>query len=264
MPAERPDHRAVEDRGNELLLRELGRINSELASQRRLSAMTVHDLSNPAQVILGLSELLLEHQTLDPVVRRRLEQMHRSAMTMTAMLADLSAGMALEEQDQLISERVNLVELVTSVVERTRVLAVAKNMQLLLFVEHVEEEGCWVHGDAVKLERALVNLLGNAIKFSPQRSTVSVTVDRSVDRARVAVHDEGPGISEEGRARIFEVFHREESTAHLPGQGLGLFITKQIAESHGGTVSVDSEPGQGATFLLQVPLARDQPLAEPA
>ena len=67
MPTEKG---GLEDRGHELLLRELGRINSELAMQRRLSAMTVHDLANPAQVILGLSELLLEHQTLDPVVRR--------------------------------------------------------------------------------------------------------------------------------------------------------------------------------------------------
>ena len=64
----------------------------ELALQRRLSAMTVHDLANPAQVILGLSEVLLEHQILDPLVRRRLEQVHRSAVTMTALITDLSSG----------------------------------------------------------------------------------------------------------------------------------------------------------------------------
>ncbi|MEO7350515.1 MAG: HAMP domain-containing sensor histidine kinase [Marmoricola sp.] len=254
----------AEDQENELLLRELRQINSELASQRRLSATTVHDLSNPAQVILGLGELLLEHHTLDPVVRRRLEQMHRSAVTMSAMISDLSAGVALEDHTQRVSERVNLAELVTSVVERTRVLAAAKNMKLLLLVDGVGKDGCWVEGDAVRLERALVNLLGNAIKFSPPRSTVSVALDRGVAHAKVAVHDQGPGISDEGRARIFDVFHREKNTAHLPGQGLGLFITKQIAESHGGTISVDSEPGRGATFLLQIPLAIDHPLAEPA
>lgn len=252
-----------ENRGHELLLRELGRINGELASQRRLSAMTVHDLSNPAQVITGLSELLLEHQDLDPVVRRRLEQMHRSAMTMSAMISDLSAGLALEENSRLTIEQVNLRELVTSVVDRTRVLAVAKEMRLLLLVDQTEEaRGCWVEGDPVKLERALANLLGNAIKFSPPRSTVSVALDRGVDHAKIAVHDQGPGISEEGRARIFEVFHREDTTSHLPGQGLGLFITKQIAESHHGSISVESEPGRGATFLLQLPLLRDEPLAE--
>jgi signal transduction histidine kinase len=254
MPAENPGH--------ELLLSELGRINGELASQRQLSAMTVHDLSNPAQVILGLSELLLEHHVLDPLVRRRLEQMHRSAVTMGAMISDLSAGVALGDRTTPQIERVNLVELVTSVVERTRVLAVAKNMKLLLLVEQVDERGCWVDGDEVKLERALANLLGNAIKFSPPGSKVSVAVDRGVDHAMVAVSDQGPGISGDARARIFEVFHREEHTAHLPGQGLGLFIAKQVVESHGGTIGVNSEPGHGATFLLQVPLAVDEPLAE--
>jgi signal transduction histidine kinase len=253
---------AAEDRGHELLLRELGRINSELTSQRRLSAMTVHDLASPAQVIMGLSELLLEHPTLDPLVRRRLEQMHRSAVTMSAMISDLSTGLALEDHEQLTFRRVNLVELVTSVVERTRVLAVAKEMKLLLLMDQVDEEGCWVDGDPVKLERALVNLLGNAIKFSPPRSRVSIALDRGVSHAKIAVHDQGPGISDEGRSRIFEVFHREQRTSHLPGQGLGLFITKQIAEGHGGTISVDSEPGCGATFLLQLPLSVDEPLAE--
>ncbi len=253
---------ANEDRGHELLLRELGRINSELASQRHMSAITAHDLSNPAQVIMGLSELLLEHQTLDPLVRRRLEQMHRSALTLSAMISDMRAGHALVRADAAMS-RVNLVELVTSVVERTRVLALVKNMRLLLLIDQADELGCWVDGDAVKLERALVNLLGNAIKFAPTGSTVSVALDRGVDHAKISVHDQGPGISDEGLARIFELFHREAPTAHLPGQGLGLFITKQIIESHGGTIEVDSEPGGGSTFLMQVPLApTDEPLAE--
>ena len=251
----------ADDRGHELLLRELGRVNTELASQRRLSATTVHDLSNPAQVIIGLSELLLEDQTLDPAVRRRLQQMHRSALTMAAMIADMSAGVALEDPVEPKNERVDLVELLASVVDRARVLASAKEMRLLLFTEQSDDDGCWVVGDSVKLERALVNLLGNAIKFSPPKSTVTVALESGYGYANIAMHDEGPGISDEGRARIFEVFHREEQTAHLPGQGLGLFITREIAESHGGTVTVDSHPGRGATFLFRVPLSLDEPIA---
>jgi signal transduction histidine kinase len=251
-----------ESRAPEPLLRELSRMNRELASQRRLSAMTVHDLSNPAQIILGLSELMLEHQSLDPVVRRRLEQMHRSAMTMSAMISDLGTGLALEDHATMEVERVNLVELVTSLVERTRVLASAKSMKLLLLVEQTDNQGCWVDGDKVRLERALANLLGNAIKFSPPGSRVSVALDRGLDEAKIAVHDQGPGISAQGRETIFEVFHREPHTAHVPGQGLGLFITRQIVESHGGTVRVESEPGRGSTFLMQVPLAVEEALAE--
>ena len=106
----------------------------------------------------------------------------------------------------------------------------AKNMKLLLFAG---DHGCWVDGDSIRLERAMANLLGNAIKFSPPGSSISVSLDRGRHFARISVHDECPGISDDGKARIFEVFQREEETAHLPGLGLGLFITKQIAESHG-------------------------------
>ena len=247
----------AEDRGEELLLRELSRIKGELASQRRLNAMTVHDLSSPAQVILGLSEVLLEHQVLDPLVRRQLEQLHRSAVTMTALITDLSHGFSLDDTESLELERLDLVELVTSVVERTHLLAEAKDMKLLVYADVADQHGCWVEGDSVRLERAMANLLGNAIKFSPPGSSVAVTLSRGRHFARISVRDEGPGISDDGKARIFEVFQREEETSHLPGLGLGLFITKQIAESHGGTVSVESEHGHGATFLLQVPLARD-------
>ena len=244
---------------------EPGRARSELASQHQLSAMTVHDLCSPAQVILGLSELMLEQPALEPLLRRRLEQMHRSAMTMSAMITDLSAGLSgstaagfgPERHDGAPGERVNLAELVTSVVERTRVLASEKDLRVLLLVDRLDEQGCWVAGDAVKLERALVNLLGNAIKFSPPSSTVSVTLDRRGEHAEIAVGDQGPGISVEGRARIFEAYHREQSTAHLPGQGLGLFITKQIVEAHDGTLGVDSHPGCGATFVMQLPLAAE-------
>lgn len=249
-----------EDRPHDLLLRELGRINTELASQQRESAMTAHDLANPAQVILGLSEVLLDHQNLDPVVRRRVEQMHRSAVTMSTLISDLTNGLTLADRANLETRRLNLGELVASVVERTRLLAEAKEMEVRLIRPAIDQD-CWVEGDAVKLERALANLLGNAIKFSPPRSTVAVTLDSEPTRARIAVEDQGPGISSVGRARIFEVFQREARSAHLPGLGLGLYIAKQIVESHGGTISVESEPGRGATFELQVPLASDVPLA---
>src|SRR3954451_4940990 len=111
--------------------------------------MTVHDLSSPAQVILGLSEVLLEHQVLEPMVRKQLEQLHRSAVTMTAVITDLSHGFSLDDTETLELERLELGELVASVVDRTRLLADAKSMALKL---HVEGRECWVDGDAVRLE----------------------------------------------------------------------------------------------------------------
>ena len=250
----------TEDRSPELLLHELGRINSELAVQRRESAMTAHDLASPAQVVLGLSEILLEHQNLDPLVRRRIEQVHRSAVTMSALISDLSSGLALDDHANLETRRLSFGELVTSVVDRTRLLAEVKDMDVL-YIRQSGGRGCWVDGDSVKLERALANLLGNAIKFSPPKSMVTVTLEWGATHARLCVEDEGPGISKEGHDRIFEVFHREADDDHLPGLGLGLYIAKQIVESHGGTISVQSELGQGAAFELQLPIAVDVPLA---
>jgi len=251
---------STEDRSPELLLHELGRINSELALQRRESAMTAHDLASPAQVILGLSELLLEHQNLDPLVRRRIEQVHRSAVMMSALISDLSSGLALDDRANLETRRLSFGELVGSVVDRTRLLAEVKDMDVL-FIRQSGGQGCWVEGDSVKLERALANLLGNAIKFSPPKSMVTVTLEWGATHAQLSVEDQGPGISDDGHDRIFEVFHREADDDHLPGLGLGLYIAKQIVESHGGTISVQSEPGQGATFLVELPIAVDVPLA---
>ena len=250
----------TEDRSPELLLHELGRINSELALQRRESAMTAHDLASPAQVILGLSEILLEHQNLDPLVRRRIEQVHRSAVTMSALISDLSSGLALDDRANLETRRLSFGELVTSVVDRTRLLAEVKDMDVL-YIRQSGGRGCWVEGDSVKLERALANLLGNAIKFSPTRSMVTVTLEWGATHARLSVEDQGPGISNDGHDRIFDVFHREADNAHLPGLGLGLYIAKQIVDSHGGRISVHSEPGQGATFEVRLPIAVDVPLA---
>ncbi len=253
---------AVDPAGDGPLVCELSRLRAELAAQRQLSAMTVHDLANPAQVILGLSELLLEHEDVDPVVRRGLEQVYRSAVTMRALITDLSVGLALEGPDALEVRRVNLVDLVASVVERTQVLAAEKSIELL--VQQPDDQGCWVQGDAVKLERALTNLLNNAVKFSPARSTVSVALNGGVQDVEIAVQDQGPGIEEQAKERVFEAFHREDPVTDPPGQGLGLFIVKQVAESHGGTISVESEAGDGARFVLRLPLAVEARLAKMA
>ena len=113
MPSELP----LGEPGHELLLREMGRINSELAAQRRHSAMTLHDLAAPAQVVLGLSETLLEHPGLDPFVRGRLEQLHRSAESLRGLLAELNRGFSLDDASQLSLQRLEVFDLVSSLVE---------------------------------------------------------------------------------------------------------------------------------------------------
>ncbi len=108
-----------------------------------------------------------------------------------------------------------------------------------------------IRADAAQLERALANLLENAARFSPM---ISVNVRRSGGRAVIGVVDRGPGIAAADRERIFQPFYRGSGSASTSGSGLGLAIAKGFVEAGGGTITVDSLPGQGASFLISLPL----------
>ncbi|MDX3900179.1 MAG: HAMP domain-containing sensor histidine kinase [Sphingobium sp.] len=109
-------------------------------------------------------------------------------------------------------------------------------------------------GEFRRVLQILVNLIGNAVRYSPEGSRIEVRVDRHGDRARVIVTDQGPGIAAEDQARIFDKFERlgrEESG----GSGLGLYISRRLAQAMGGDIDVESAPGQGARFVLTLPAA---------
>jgi PAS domain S-box-containing protein len=114
---------------------------------------------------------------------------------------------------------------------------------------------CQVRGSAVWVERAVANLVANAIKYSPDDEPVDVAVSVDGDDVVVSVTDRGPGIAIDAQERIFERFERLEETRKQTGTGLGLYITRRLARAMGGDVSVSSVPGAGSTFLLRLPLA---------
>jgi two-component system phosphate regulon sensor histidine kinase PhoR len=110
--------------------------------------------------------------------------------------------------------------------------------------------------DRDRLEQVLNNLVGNAIKYSPDGGEVIVTARREGDSALVSVRDEGIGISQEDRDQLFDRFYRAsaERRGGATGLGLGLYVTRRVVEAHGGTVGVDSELGKGSTFYFTLPL----------
>ena len=110
-----------------------------------------------------------------------------------------------------------------------------------------------VRGDAERLRQVLVNLIDNAIKYSPAGDEVEVRAYSEADRVLVDIRDHGPGIAPEDQRLIFEKFGRVTSGNTRPGTGLGLFIARSIAEAHGGTLAVSSTPRHGATFTLELP-----------
>lgn len=110
--------------------------------------------------------------------------------------------------------------------------------------------GCW---DRLRIEQALMNLMSNACKYAP-RSVIRVAVEMLGDQVRLSVSDTGPGIPAEHSERIFGRFERAVSSSNYGGLGLGLYVTRQIAEVHGGTIEVESAPGEGSTFILLLPV----------
>ncbi|HEY0092994.1 MAG TPA: HAMP domain-containing sensor histidine kinase, partial [Archangium sp.] len=114
------------------------------------------------------------------------------------------------------------------------------------------EPGLIAWWDRGRIEQALINLLTNALKFGAGHP-IELHVSAQQGGVRIAVRDHGIGIPPEALERIFERFERAVSSRRYAGLGLGLFLTRQIAESHGGTIHVESRPGEGATFVLQLP-----------
>lgn len=110
-----------------------------------------------------------------------------------------------------------------------------------------------VRGDADRLRQVLSNLIENAIKYSPAGGEVEVGVRAENNRVLVSVEDGGPGIPPDRQDSVFERFERAQAGDSTPGTGLGLFIARSIVEAHGGTLSVRSDPGKGATFTLALP-----------
>jgi two-component system sensor histidine kinase KdpD len=114
---------------------------------------------------------------------------------------------------------------------------------------------CQVRGSAVWVERAVSNLVANAVKYSPDDEPVDVAVFLEGDDVIVSVTDRGPGIPLDAQERIFDRFERLEETGKQAGTGLGLYITRRLARAMGGDVSVSSVPGAGSSFLLRMPAA---------
>ncbi len=148
----------------------------------------------------------------------------------------------------LSREPVDLAEVATQVVAQSAV--VARQAESELVVDVTSSVGMW---DRFRIETVVSNLLSNAVKFGAGRA-VDIGVSTVGDRARLTVTDRGPGISADDQARIFGKFERAVPEKHYGGFGLGLWITRQIVEAHGGTIRVRSAAGEGSTFTVDLPL----------
>jgi two-component system sensor histidine kinase BaeS len=177
-------------------------------------------------------------------VREEVEALSRSA-------DDLLTLAAIDEDVLWLRPvRIGLLDAIESAARPFRAVASAKRLRL-----HLGGEPCHAVADPERLQQALGNLIDNAIRFTEPGGTVHVTAWCAPEQVGVTVTDTGPGVSAAARAHLFERFYREPTTGspRPRGSGLGLAICREIAAAHGGSVSVESEPGRGSTFTLTLP-----------
>lgn len=212
-----------------------------------------HDLHNPLTSISGMSQwlhrALLKHGLQQEATTA--ESIHTSAQRMNAMIQELLESTRLEAGHmEMHKEPTDIVRLVTDLAGRTGSLEDRRRIQM-----RVAAPVPLVRADATQIERAIVNLITNALKYSPPDAPVVVGIEHRGGQALISVQDKGVGISAEEIPHLFERFYRARGARTAEGLGLGLYITRLIAESHGGRVCVESEVGKGSTFYLSLPLA---------
>jgi PAS domain S-box-containing protein len=231
-------------------LRELDRIKSDFV------ATVSHELRTPLTNIIGTIELLAEGDfgELSPQQSRMLDVLDRNSHRLLDLIRDLldlnqmeSGGLGL----QLLPTDLHFV--LDQVQSQVVSLAEAKKLSMLFELDG--ELGSAVV-DGHRLERALTNVLTNAIKFTPAEGRVGVRAERSGSEVRFVVSDTGIGIPEQEKQHLFTRFFRSSNATEkaIPGSGLGLVIVKSIVEGHGGTITFDSTLGEGTTVTISLPL----------
>ncbi|MEX2673809.1 MAG: ATP-binding protein [Phycisphaeraceae bacterium] len=253
--------------GSLIVLHDVTRLRRLEVVRQDFVANASHEIKTPVTAIKAAAETLLEasEENSDPQEMRQFVKMiARQSDRLQAIVEDLLSLARLEQDTQ--SDRVGLepgrvAAVVQAAVETCAVRADERNTTLqwhcpadLVVDIHVR-----------LLEQAVINLLDNAIKYSPEGATVRTVVERLGDELIISVQDSGVGIAAEHLPRIFERFYRTDKARSraMGGTGLGLSIVKHIALAHGGRVSVNSRPGEGSTFRIHLSVGVNDPHEKP-
>ena len=220
-------------------------------SQRLFIEDLTHELKTPLAVLKGELEVTLKRRRsareYKSVLESSLEEIDRIIRIVEDLLvlARLEKGVAALDKEDLEAG-----ELVAQCVEDIRVLAEPKGIS----VRFESKDGTNVRGDSVKLRQLFLNVLDNAIKYTPPGGEVAVEVVREEEWVKITVRDTGPGIPEKDLPRIFGRFFRGQGHGREKGFGLGLSIAKAIAEAHGGRIEVSTAAGGGTCFDMFLPI----------
>jgi two-component system, OmpR family, phosphate regulon sensor histidine kinase PhoR len=233
----------------------------ELLEMREdLLRMVSHDLRTPLQAVLTHAHLIRRTPDLPVRIAERAEAIVRTSERMGGMLQDLVEMVMLESGHlPLARTPLDLASFVREVLERLGTSLTAHRLRFSA-AEGVPR----VDADPARLERVVVNLVSNAIKYSAPETAVELSVRPAGGGARLEVVDRGVGIAPEDLPRIFGRFYRVGGSRQPEGLGLGLYIARLVVEAHGGRISVDSAPGRGSRFVVDLPASSAAQAGAPA
>ena len=219
-----------------------------------LSTMS-HELRTPLNAVLGFSELLLDtrYGPVNERQQRYINHIHTSGQHLLRLINDILDLSKIEAgRLQLKLEDVSVDRAFEEVSETLQPLVDKKAQSLT----RSASPDLVVRADSTRFKQMLMNLVGNAIKFTPEGGKIELTARRAGVDVRIEVRDSGPGIAAEEKQHIFEAFHRlKQADKSAEGTGLGLAITRSLVELHGGRLDLESEPGAGSCFFFTVPSA---------
>lgn len=211
-----------------------------------------HELKTPVGAISLLAEALESSADDEEAVRRFAKRMHKESGRLAALVQDIIELSRL--QGASINQKAHPVDIntvISEAVDRSLLTAETKNIEIMIGSRVAAQ----VYGDQDLLITALRNLIDNAIRYSPENTTVGIGVRSREGLISVSVTDQGDGLTAEDQERVFERFYRVDAarSRQTGGTGLGLSIVKHVASNHGGEVTLWSQPGQGSTFTLRLP-----------
>ena len=259
-------NRKREDRLKADLREALSLAQTASAAKSQFLSNMSHDIRTPMNAIVGLTTIAKAHLHEPERMAACLDRIQSSSRHLLSLINDvLDMGKIESGKIVLNEDRFSFPDFVNGVIAIAQPQAKAKNLSLDITVGTIQQEN--VVGDAMRLNQALINLVSNAVKYTPDGGSIRLSLSERPSRRpgchdyRFVVQDTGLDMSPEFLERLFDPFEREESdaTKRIEGTGLGMAITKNVVDMMGGSIEVESTPGEGSTFIMTVPL---QPLDE--
>lgn len=247
---------------------EKARKAAESANEAKTNFFTSmsHDIRTPMNAIIGMTEIAVNHLDDPNKTMNCLGQIRRSGKLLVGLVNDILDMAKIESgKMEIHAERTSLAELIENIVVVITPLVKEKNQDFQICIREVRHEHLML--DSVRMNQVLMNLISNAIKFTPEGGSIRVTVEESLSphpgqaHFTFTVSDTGMGMSREFQNNIFTAFVRERDSRvdHIEGSGLGMAITGMIVANMGGSIRVESEPGMGSIFTVDLDFCRAEP-----